>query len=126
MNKTDPLSETTVSAPEPNIWQETYATDEVLSRIISVLRNRLGDDSKSPTYIETLPKVGYRLLLPVSTLPDNASSDLDVISTRRRNFWRSEMVAMAVKSWRSRQLQHIIGPIAQWCGQDGFHLGNVG
>jgi TolB-like protein/DNA-binding winged helix-turn-helix (wHTH) protein len=79
-----------------NIWQETYATDEVLSRIISVLRNRLGDDSKSPTYIETLPKVGYRLLLPVSTLPDNASSDLDVISTRRRNFWRSAMVAMAV------------------------------
>jgi putative transposase len=37
-----------------------------------------------------------------------------------------ETVEMAVKSWRSRQLQGIIDPIAHWCGQDRFHLGNVG
>ena len=43
------------------IWHSTFVTDEVLSRAISLLRNCLGDDRMTPYYIQTLPKVGYRL-----------------------------------------------------------------
>ncbi len=50
------------------VWHGTPVTDEVLSRAISVLRTRLGDDHMTPTYIQTLPKVGYRLLMPVTPL----------------------------------------------------------
>jgi len=44
------------------IWRGTYGSDEALSRIISLLRSQLGDSSKNPRYIETIPKVGYRLI----------------------------------------------------------------
>jgi len=44
-----------------DVWQ-TYVSDEVLSRAISLLRTALGDDPKTPIYIQTLPKLGYRLI----------------------------------------------------------------
>jgi TolB-like protein/DNA-binding winged helix-turn-helix (wHTH) protein len=50
------------------VWKGTYVTDEVLSRAISVLRKQLGDDRKSPEYIVTIPKGGYRLIKPVAPI----------------------------------------------------------
>lgn len=47
------------------VWPERPASDETLSRTITDLRKLLGDDSRSPQYIETVPKVGYRFLVPV-------------------------------------------------------------
>jgi DNA-binding winged helix-turn-helix (wHTH) protein/TolB-like protein len=44
------------------IWRESYGSDEALSRIISILRTQLGDDTKHPSFIETIPKIGYRLI----------------------------------------------------------------
>lgn len=60
-------------APEPvtrgelidAVWGDAVVTDSVLSRCISILRERLGDDRASPRFIETLSKRGYRLLAPV-------------------------------------------------------------
>ena len=46
-------------------WQGAYVTDGVLHRVVSLLRSALGDDARDPTYIETIPRVGYRLLQPV-------------------------------------------------------------
>ena len=48
-----------------DVWN-TYVSDEVLSRAISLLRNALNDDPKVPVYIQTVPKVGYRLIHEVS------------------------------------------------------------
>lgn len=61
-------------APEPvtrdelidAVWRDAVVTDGVLSRCISILRERLGDDRASPRFIETLSKRGYRLLAPVA------------------------------------------------------------
>jgi TolB-like protein/DNA-binding winged helix-turn-helix (wHTH) protein/tetratricopeptide (TPR) repeat protein len=55
------------------IWTGTIVTDEALSRVISVLRTHLGDNSREPKYIQTIPKVGYRLLMPVTRLPPAAT-----------------------------------------------------
>lgn len=54
-----------------DVWARKIVNDEVLSRAIAELRTALGDDSREPRYIETLPKVGYRLVAPVvrETLP---------------------------------------------------------
>ena len=51
-----------------DVWRGTFVTDEVLSRAISLLRTCLGDDRMTPYYIQTLPKVGYRLLMEVTPL----------------------------------------------------------
>ena len=40
-------------------------SDEVLSRCISQLRTRLGDNPRDPRYIRTVPKIGYQLLQAV-------------------------------------------------------------
>jgi len=45
------------------VWTGTVVSDEVVTRCISELRTLLGDNSKSPKYIQTVPKKGYRLLV---------------------------------------------------------------
>lgn len=50
------------------VWSDTYASDDTIARTISRLRTSLGDNSRAPRYIETLPKRGYRLLAEVKPL----------------------------------------------------------
>jgi TolB-like protein len=47
------------------VWRNTFVTDDVLIRCVSALRKAFGDDSGKPAIIETIPKRGYRLVLPV-------------------------------------------------------------
>jgi DNA-binding winged helix-turn-helix (wHTH) protein/TolB-like protein/Tfp pilus assembly protein PilF len=51
------------------VWKGRPVTDEVITRCIAVLRRNLEDDAKSPQFIETLPRRGYRVMQTVS-LPD--------------------------------------------------------
>ncbi len=44
------------------IWPETYVQPEILRKYILELRKALGDDPKTPRFIETLPKRGYRFV----------------------------------------------------------------
>ncbi len=54
------------------VWPDTHISDEVVTRAISDLRAALGDDRRAPRFIETIPKVGYRLLLQ----PEEAQPEL--------------------------------------------------
>jgi TolB-like protein/DNA-binding winged helix-turn-helix (wHTH) protein len=47
------------------IWGDTAVTEGSLTRCIWLLRSALGDDIRSPRYIETVPTVGYRFVAPV-------------------------------------------------------------
>lgn len=49
-----------------SVWAGTVVTEQVLSRAVSVLRKGLADDSRRPSYIQTIPKRGYRLIAPVT------------------------------------------------------------
>ena len=44
------------------VWPETYVQPEILRKYILELRKVLGDDHKTPRFIETLPKRGYRFV----------------------------------------------------------------
>jgi TolB-like protein/DNA-binding winged helix-turn-helix (wHTH) protein/Tfp pilus assembly protein PilF len=50
------------------VWADTFVTDDVLTRSISELRKVFDDDPRNPRYIQTIPKGGYRLLLPVEAV----------------------------------------------------------
>ena len=50
------------------VWMGRVVTDEVLSRCISLLRSALGDNPRKPLFVQTVPRVGYRLLVPVENL----------------------------------------------------------
>ena len=56
------------------VWSGVVVSDETLSRCISDLRQALGDDPRSPRFIETLARRGYRLLERPATLIDSSSA----------------------------------------------------
>ena len=45
------------------VWHDAAVTDDVLNVAVSSLRRALDDNARSPIYIATVPKRGYRLLL---------------------------------------------------------------
>lgn len=47
-------------------WPGAVVGDNVVHQVIGHLRKALGDSARAPTYLETLPRRGYRLLQPVS------------------------------------------------------------
>jgi DNA-binding winged helix-turn-helix (wHTH) protein len=55
------------------IWAERVITPDVLTQAIAELRRAFNDDVKSPRYIETVPRVGYRLLAAVNLLHSESS-----------------------------------------------------
>jgi DNA-binding winged helix-turn-helix (wHTH) protein len=48
-----------------SVWKVEAIADGTLTHAIAQLRKSLGDHARSPTYIETIPKRGYRLIAPV-------------------------------------------------------------
>lgn len=76
-------------------WPDTIVNDGALSKSVSVLRKVLGDNARTPQFIETIPKVGYRVVAPVRYIDRPGSngqhadrppsSRLGTSTTRRRN-----------------------------------------
>src|SRR5437899_1336585 len=48
------------------VWQETFVTDDVLTRSISELRRVFDDDAKESQVIQTIHRQGYRLIAPIT------------------------------------------------------------
>jgi transcriptional activator of cad operon len=48
------------------VWRGAHVAPGAIARSLSLLRRALDDDSTCPSYIETLPKRGYRLIAAVS------------------------------------------------------------
>ena len=47
------------------VWSGGEVSDNAINRIIGLLLNQLGDNAKKPSFIKTLPKIGYILIAPV-------------------------------------------------------------
>ncbi len=47
------------------VWNSQHASDELLTQAIKELRRAFKDDPKTPQYIETIPKGGYRLIASI-------------------------------------------------------------
>jgi DNA-binding winged helix-turn-helix (wHTH) protein/TolB-like protein/Tfp pilus assembly protein PilF len=50
------------------VWPGVVVGDEALTQSIIKLRRALGDDPRSPSYIETISKRGYRLIAPLESV----------------------------------------------------------
>jgi len=50
------------------VWSDTFVTDDVLIRAVSELRRIFEDDAREPSFIQTIPKRGYRLIAPVKRI----------------------------------------------------------
>jgi DNA-binding winged helix-turn-helix (wHTH) protein len=62
---------------QQQVWRDRIVTDDALNRCISSLRLALGDTGRPRRYIETLPKLGYRLCCDVSFEDTGVALDND-------------------------------------------------
>jgi Tol biopolymer transport system component/DNA-binding winged helix-turn-helix (wHTH) protein len=94
-----------------DVWPRRMVNDEVLSRAIAELRTALGDDARVARYIETLPKLGYRLVAPVEPLAEQPAvapppaHPPAAPATRARWPWAAGAIvlaAIAAAAWLSR------------------------
>jgi DNA-binding winged helix-turn-helix (wHTH) protein len=47
------------------VWEVEYITDNRLNRAVADLRRALEDSATNPSFVETIPTMGYRLVAPV-------------------------------------------------------------
>lgn len=64
------------------VWNDRCVTDEAIVAKIATLRHKLGDDARNPTYIETIPRRGYRLIMPIRAR--ETSGDVEAKQKHRR------------------------------------------
>ena len=71
------------------VWAHVVVNDEVLTRAISELRTLLGDVSRERRYIATIPKRGYKLVMPVRPLTgpvDSIPGQIEHSGIRKSSF----------------------------------------
>lgn len=90
---------------EDQVWAGTIVGYDAISGSLIKLRKALGDDPRSPRYIETISKKGYRLITPVTAPPvctktvDSAASIAAkpvLPATTRWQGWAAMAVGLAV------------------------------
>ncbi len=52
------------------VWSEVIVAPDSVYQAVASLRRLLGDDPKQPTYIATVPRLGYRMVATVSPWAD--------------------------------------------------------
>jgi len=69
------------------VWGGVTVAPDSVYQAIATLRRQLGDDPKQPTYIATIPRLGYRMVATVSVLADEPAPEIPGVPTpgeRRR------------------------------------------
>jgi len=64
------------------IWKDAFVTENALTREVAKLRNGLGDDSKTPKYIQTVHTKGYRFIAEVEEIPAHNDAADDAAAGR--------------------------------------------
>lgn len=81
------------------VWAGVIVTPDSVYQAVTSLRRLLGDDSRQPTYIATVPRRGYRLIATVQAHVDEAPAvdmprptDTDVVARKARPSMRLPVV----------------------------------
>jgi DNA-binding winged helix-turn-helix (wHTH) protein/tetratricopeptide (TPR) repeat protein len=80
------------------VWEGRIISEGTLTNTIAELRSALGDDARSPRYIETIPKRGYRMLCQVEAVAE-APADEGAVADQpfiRRRLWIVPAAVMAI------------------------------
>ncbi len=59
-----------------NIWPDVIVTDNALNHCIDEIRRALGDNARAPTFIETVPRLGYKFISNVEIVHTTSPSSL--------------------------------------------------
>jgi transcriptional activator of cad operon len=57
------------------VWPGVIVTSDSVYQAVTSLRRLLGDDPKQPSYIATVPRLGYRMIATVTACPDSCADE---------------------------------------------------
>jgi DNA-binding winged helix-turn-helix (wHTH) protein/TolB-like protein/tetratricopeptide (TPR) repeat protein len=87
-------------------WPKTIVVSNAVHQVIRRLRQCFDEDARSPRYIETLPRRGYRLIVPVgehplATMDDAAGtthqpSKIEATPSKRSRHWVAAAVLLGI------------------------------
>ncbi|HLM03007.1 MAG TPA: winged helix-turn-helix domain-containing protein [Pyrinomonadaceae bacterium] len=60
-----------------SVWKESFVTDNALTRMVKEIRRVIGDDADAPSYIETVPKRGYRFMAKVEKIESDEATQAE-------------------------------------------------
>lgn len=87
------------------IWGGTVVEfDQAINHVVRQVRRALGDDATDPTYIETVPRRGYRFVAPLRPDPDEGPGRRRAALDRRQlgaAIATAALMAVAVTAWLS-------------------------
>ena len=66
------------------VWGAVAIEEGALPQAIHAIRKAFGDEAKSPRFVETIPKRGYRLVAEVGQIVERASADASASGRTRR------------------------------------------
>jgi TolB-like protein/DNA-binding winged helix-turn-helix (wHTH) protein len=89
---------------EEQVWPDVIVGYDSLTKSVGKLRDALGDTGRPPTYIQTVPKKGYRLIAEVSSIAaehevteSGHGKPIDAPATSNRKRWiKAAMVLTGV------------------------------
>ncbi|HSB28369.1 MAG TPA: AAA family ATPase [Pyrinomonadaceae bacterium] len=88
------------------VWPNTFVTDAVLKVTIRQLREALDDDPRSPRFIETAHRRGYRFIGQIGNGASFANSDSsDTNAAKRLGVVGRDKALMRIEEWLQKMLQ---------------------
>jgi len=66
------------------VWSKVLVNEEALTQAVSQIRRVVGDDTRSPSFIQTIPKRGYRLIAQIRPCPATAQAEQSLPISRMR------------------------------------------
>jgi transcriptional activator of cad operon len=63
------------------VWSGVNVSPDSVYQAVTSLRRQLGDDPRQPTYIATVPRLGYRMVATVSPWTDSSGSETGSATT---------------------------------------------
>src|SRR5713226_6407180 len=98
-----------------HVWSDVTVAPDSVYQAVASLRRLLGDDPRQPAYIETVPRLGYRLVATVSPWTDQSVSQtgihINAQTVARTNPQAAEQGNAHARSSRASDTEHP-GPAA--------------
>ena len=99
------------------VWKEAFVTDTSLAEAVSFLRQALGDDPQSPTYIQTVHRRGYRFVAPLTETPVSKALPVDPFTPPSATDAVKPSIVNELLPWSVATLAVVLAISAIWYSQ---------
>jgi transcriptional activator of cad operon len=81
------------------VWSDVTVSPDSVYQAVASLRRLLGDDPRQPTYIATVPRLGYRLVATVSAWADPSIAEESIARKNAREMVHPAPLSRAGFTW---------------------------